>query len=84
VIQHQSCVAGVAGKTRSLTVAYRRPTPLNTELRFDIARSHDERGISATGRLTLDGEVLCTGQASTVALPPERLAPNRFGHRREV
>jgi hypothetical protein len=28
--------------------------------------------------------VLCTGQASTVALPPERLAPNRFGHRRAV
>ena len=84
VIQHQSCVLGVAGKTRSLTVTYRRPTPLDTELRFDIARSHDERGVTATARLTLDGEVLCTGAASTVALPPERLAPNRFGHRREV
>jgi hypothetical protein len=84
VIQHQSCVAGVAGKTRSLTVTYRRPTPLDTELRFDIARSHDEHGVSATARLTLADEVLCTGQAITVALPPERLAPNRFGRRREA
>jgi hypothetical protein len=84
VIQHQSCVAGVAGKTRSLMVTYRGPTPLDTELRFDIARSHDDDGITAAVHLTLDGEVLCSGQANTVALPPEQLAPNRFGHRGEA
>ena len=83
VIQHQSCVVGAAGKTRSLTVTYRRPTPLDTELDFDIQRTHDERGITATARLTLDGKVLCTGSADTVALPPERLAASRFGRRRE-
>lgn len=83
VIQHQSCVVGAAGKTRSLTVGYRRPTPIDTELRFDIERAHDDSGITATARLILAGELLCTGAASTVALPPERLAPNRFGHRRE-
>ena len=82
VIQHQSCAAGMAGKTRSLSIAYRRPTPLDTELRFDIERSHDDRGVTATARISLDGEVLCTGTADTVALPPERLAANRFGHRR--
>lgn len=84
VIQHQSCVVGAAGKTRSLTVTYRRPTPLDTALDFDIQRVHDERGITATARLTLDGEVLCTGTADTVALPPERLSASRFGRRREA
>lgn len=83
VIQHQSCVAGIAGKTRSLTITYRRPTPLDTELRFDIERSRDDTGITATARITRDGEVLCTGAADTVALPPERLAANRFARRRE-
>ena len=83
VIQHQSCVAGIAGKTRSLTVDYRRPTPLDTELRFDIERAYDDSGITATARLTLAGELLCTGVADTVALSPERLAANRFARRRE-
>ena len=83
VIQHHSCAVGAAGKTRSLMVTYRRPTPLDTELEFDIDRSHGERGITATARLTLDGEVLCTGAADTVALPPERLAAGRFGPRRK-
>jgi len=82
VIQHQSCAAGMAGKTRSLTVTYRRPTPLDTELRFDIARSQDDRGLTSTARLLLDGEVLCTGQAATVALPPDKLTANRFARRR--
>lgn len=84
VIQHQSCVVGAAGKTRTLTVTYRRPTPLDTDLHFDIERVHDERGITATARLTLDGEVLCTGTADTAALPPERLSASRFGRRREA
>ena len=82
VIQHHSCAAGMAGKTRSLSITYRRPTPLSSELRFDIERSHDDRGITATAFLSLGGEVLCTGTADTVALPPERLAANRFGRRR--
>ncbi|WP_059016817.1 PaaI family thioesterase [Mycobacterium sp. M26] len=82
VIQHHSCAVGIAGKTRELAITYRRPTPLDTELAFDIERIHDERGITATARLTRDGEVLCTAVADTVALPPERLAASRFGHRR--
>lgn len=83
VTQHHSCAVGKAGKTRSLTVTYRRPTPLETPLRFDIARSEAERGIVSTARLLLDGEVLCSGEAATVALPPERLSANRYGRRRE-
>ena len=42
ITQHQSCAARRTGKTRSLTVTFRRPTPILTELRFDVARSEDD------------------------------------------
>jgi hypothetical protein len=81
VIQHQSCAAQLSGRTRSLLVTYRRPTPILTELRFEIARSEVERGIKSTARLVRDGEVLCTGEVTTVASPPEQLTGFRFGRR---
>ena len=82
VMQHQNCVAGLSGKTRSLQVTFRRPTPVLTELRFDIARSEVERGITSTARLLLDDEVLCIGEVNTLALPPDKLTGHRFGKRR--
>ena len=48
-------------------MTFRRPTPLLTELRFDIVRSQIERGITSTARLLLDDEVLCTGEVNTLA-----------------
>lgn len=83
VIQHHNCVTGLSGKTRSLLVTFRRPTPLLTDLRFDIVRSQVERGITSTARLLLDDEVLCTGEVNTLASPPEKLAGSRFGRRRK-
>jgi hypothetical protein len=83
VIQHHNCVAGLSGKTRSLGLTFRRPTPLLTELRFDIARSPIERGIASTARLLLDDEVLCVGEVKTLASPPERLSAFQFGRRRK-
>jgi hypothetical protein len=83
VIQHHNCVTGLSGKTRSLTVTFRRPTPLLTELGFDIARSQVDRTITSTARLLLDGEVLCTGEVSTVASPPEKLSVFQFARRRK-
>lgn len=83
VIQHHNCVTGLSGKTRSLAVAFRRPTPVLTDLRFDVARSEGERGITSTGRLLLDDEVLCTGEVNTLASRPENLAGTRFGRRRK-
>jgi hypothetical protein len=82
VIQHQSCAAGLAGRTRSLSVTYRRPTPILTELDFDIARTEIERGIASTARLLHGGEVLCIGEVTTAAMPPEQVSANRFGRRR--
>ncbi len=82
VIQHQNCVTGLSGKTRSLQVTFRRPTPVLTELRFEISRSEVERGLASTARLLLDDEVLCIGEVTTVALPPDKLTGHRFGMRR--
>jgi hypothetical protein len=82
VMQHQNCLAGLSGKTRSLKVTFRRPTPVLTDLRFDIARSEVERGITSTARLLLDDEVLCIGEVNTLAQTPDKLTGSRFGKRR--
>ncbi|WP_046319938.1 hypothetical protein [Mycobacterium sp. UM_Kg1] len=82
VTQHQSCAVGSAGRTRSLLVTYRRPTPILTELDFDIVRTEGERGITATARLLCGGELLCTGEVTTAAAPPDKLSVIRFGRRR--
>src|SRR6201994_892627 len=82
VMQHQNCLAGLSGKTRSLKVTFRRPTPVLTDLRFDIARSEVERGITSTARLLLDDEVLCIGEVNTLAQTPDKLTGFRFGQRR--
>ena len=82
VMQHQNCLAGLSGKTRSLRVTFRRPTPVLTDLRFDIARSEVERGITSTARLLLDDEVLCIGEVNTLAQTPDKLTGFRFGKRR--
>ena len=82
VMQHQNCLAGLSGKTRFLNVKFRRPTPVLTELRFDITRSQVERGITSTARLLLDDEVLCIGEVETLALPPDKLTGFRLGRRR--
>jgi hypothetical protein len=82
VIQHQNCVIGLSGKTRSLNVRFRRPTPVLTELRFDITRSEVERGITSTARLLLDDEVLCIGEVNTLATTPDKLTGHHFGKRR--
>jgi len=82
VMQHQNCLAGLAGKTRSLKVTFRRPTPVLADLRFDIVRSEVERGITSTARLLLDDEVLCIGEVNTLAQTPDKLTGFRFGKRR--
>jgi len=82
VTQHQSCASGRTGKTRALTVTFRRPTPILVELAFDVVRSEAEGRVTSTARLLLGGEVLCTGEFSTVASSPDKLSVFEFGHRR--
>jgi hypothetical protein len=82
VIQHQNCATALSGKTRSLTVSFRRPTPILTALRFDIARAQVDRGVTSTARLLLGDEVLCIGEVNTLARSPDKLTGFNFGKRR--
>jgi hypothetical protein len=82
ITQHQSCAAARTGKTRSLTLTFRRPTPILTELRFDITRSEDEGRVTSTARLLFGDEVLCIGEFKTVANSPDKLTGFQFGKRR--
>jgi len=73
VIQHHNCDVGVAGKTASLLVEYRRPTPLGVRLEFEIARVTDGRRITSTARLRAAGETVCIATMEAVAGDRSRL-----------
>lgn len=82
VTQHQSCATGRTGKTRSLTVTFRKPTPILTELAFDVTRVEVDGRVTSTARLLRDDEVLCTGEFQTAASSPDKLSVFDFGKRR--
>jgi acyl dehydratase len=67
VVQHHNCDVGVAGKTTSLSVRFRRPTPLLAELSFEVERSVADGRIHSTARLLADGAVLCEAEVRAVA-----------------
>jgi hypothetical protein len=73
VIQHHNCDVGVAGKTTSLLVEYRRPTPLITPLTFDIRREANERRITSRARIMVGNETSCTATMEAVAGDRRRL-----------
>jgi hypothetical protein len=76
ITQHQSCAARRTGKTRSLTVTFRRPTPILTELRFDVARSEDEGRVTSTARLLLGDEGITLDNSRQAALQMETAPDN--------
>jgi len=51
VVQHHSCDRDQAGKTTRLEVRYLAPTPLLTELHFEIERRVADGRIESTARL---------------------------------
>ena len=59
-----NCDLGTAGKTRSLSVRYRRPVPILTELEFAAERRIEEDSILASGELRLDGTLMCAAEMS--------------------
>jgi acyl-coenzyme A thioesterase PaaI-like protein len=72
-IQHHNCDVGTAGKTASLNISYRRPTPILTLLDFHIERSAEERRITSTARLSREGVTLCEATMDAVAGVRSRL-----------
>jgi hypothetical protein len=81
VTQHQNCALALTGKTRSLEVTYQAPTPILTDLTFDIVRTQQDRAITSTARLLHGDRVLCTGVVRTVARRPDQLSTYEFGRR---
>jgi hypothetical protein len=82
IVQHHNCDVGVAGKTTSLAVRFRRPTPLATRLAFEVERAVESGRITSTARLLAGADVLCEAEVRAVAgdlaaLP--RVSPRRSG-----
>jgi hypothetical protein len=73
VVQHHNCDVGVAGKTTSLLLEYRRPAPLGVSLGFEIDRTTDDRRITSRARLFADLDTLCTATMEAVAGDRSRL-----------
>ncbi len=67
IAQHHNCEVGVAGKTVSLTMRYRRPAPLLNGLTVAAERRTEDGRIHSTIRL-LDGDrLLCEAEVEAVA-----------------
>ena len=67
VVQHHNCEVGLAGKTTSLTVRYRRPTPLLTPLRFTLERAVGDDRIQTSGTLWMGEKVVCEAEVDAIA-----------------
>jgi acyl-coenzyme A thioesterase PaaI-like protein len=82
-IQHHNCDVGVAGRTTSLLVEYRRPAPLGVPLAFTIDREAGDRRITSRARLAQGDETLCTATIAAAVgdrsrlpyVPPRTAAP---------
>ena len=61
-VQHHNCEVGVAGKTTSLVLRYRRPVPLLTALSFSLERTVSEGRIRTTGELRSDASGALRGR----------------------
>jgi hypothetical protein len=73
VVQHHNCDVGQAGKTTSLLVEYRKPTPIDVPLRFTIDRETDATRITSLVRLRRGDDLLCTATIEAVAGDRSRL-----------
>ena len=67
VLQQLNCDLGLAGKTASLAVRYRRPTPVLTPLHVVATREVDGDLIHSRAQLLLGDTMLCEAEMSAVA-----------------
>jgi hypothetical protein len=67
VVQHHNCDVGVAGKTTSLTLRYRRPAPVMTTLSFTLERLTAGERIHSSGLLAVGDKVLCEAEVEAIA-----------------
>jgi hypothetical protein len=67
VVQHHNCELGLAGKTTSLLLTYRRPTPLLTDLTFVLDRSVGDDRIRTLGTLSEGDKAVCRAEVGAIA-----------------
>jgi hypothetical protein len=67
VVQHHNCDVGIAGKTTSLAIRYRKPVPLLTPLSFSIDRSLTNDRIRSSALLLAGERVLCEAEVDALA-----------------
>jgi len=74
VLGYVQSLSGQPGMTGTLTVRYRRPTPLHRELVFEgeIVRI-EGRKIFTEGRVTAEGVLTAEAEAIFISVPPERM-----------
>ena len=80
VLQQLNCDLGQAGKTAELSLRFRRPTPLLTQLTVHATREITDGRIRSHAELVLEGKVLCecdmaAAVGDKAALPP--VSPRR-------
>jgi hypothetical protein len=67
VVQHHNCELGLAGKTTSLLLTYRRPAPLLADLTFVLQRTVADERIQTLGALSAGDKVLCQAEVGAIA-----------------
>ena len=67
VVQHHNCDVGTAGKTTGMSLRYRRPAPLLTQLTFEIERIAVDGRIHSVAILQRDGKTLCEADVEAIA-----------------
>lgn len=73
VLGFAQSLTGNPGMTAGLSIRYRRPTPLRTNLRFEAGVDRvDGRKIYTSGRLLLGEDVTAEAEAMFVSMDPER------------
>ena len=68
-------LSGQVGMTANLTIRYRRPTPLHTDLRFECSlKGVDGRKVTAAGVLLAGDEVTAEAEGLFITVSPQRFA----------
>jgi acyl-coenzyme A thioesterase PaaI-like protein len=79
ILGHHNVTCGIPAMTGSLTVRYRRPTPLYTDLEFEVrVRSREGRKVVTIGTLSADGELIAEGEGLFI-LPGRHLFEKELG-----
>ncbi len=73
ILQHLSCDMGRAGRTKTLSLRYRRPTPIRTTLQFSALRVVTDEAIEFTAELRDGDTVVCLAEMSAVLGKRENL-----------